>query len=71
MMQAATGESIHLLKRRKKENNWKRQRQGSTKTEAIVGHQLLVHHDDPHRGADIEEPCSHIQCSFPVCFTDG
>ncbi len=39
-----------------------------TKAEAIDRHQLLVNHDDPHRGSDIEKPCSNIQSCFPVCF---
>lgn len=39
-----------------------------TKAEAIDCHQLLVNHDDPHRGSDIEKPCSNIQSCFPVCF---
>ncbi len=39
-----------------------------TKAKAIDRHQLLVNHDDPHRGSDIEKPCSNIQSCFPVCF---
>ncbi len=39
-----------------------------TKAEAIDRHQLLVNHNDPHRGSDIEKPCSNIQSCFPVCF---
>ncbi len=59
-------------KKKKKEKEKEKEKRESTErvqteAEAIVRHELLVNHDDPHRGCNIEQPCSDIKSSFPVC----